>query len=403
MAISKIVEVKARPPKVVESFWQGKFPDFPAPSGRPSEFKLISSKDLDKKFKQKNYSNDFDYHMDRSQHLSELWANKYAELLTKNPVEERITSCKMDEAELAFYRWHRTKKHSEDTLKQYRVHFDFWRECNGNHYVHSVNQSMVTRFCDKVSDMDRSTHTTFKYVSNMKSFFKWARREGWVKQVSEIEDQSKDQIKSDSVLLWTQNQKTKTRPKSLSETELITYGQALIKHPDRNIQRAFLMINEMMGRRNEVYNLKREDINILDGYVVLGRTKQNTEGDKKYLSPRMISFLSEDLKYRSPKEIWYLDNGKGQRRWNRMDSLTEQFRRVMHSCGIFGRKPLHSLRPTAISNGVKQGGNVFTIKGIAGHENLSQTESYTSQAMLEVEGKRLVEQISQTYPAEWYN
>ena len=88
MAISKIVEVKARPPKISQAFWQGKFEDFPQPNGRPSEHKLIASKELDKKFKEKNFDSKEEYYIARSIFLGELWAEKYSSLLTQNPIEE---------------------------------------------------------------------------------------------------------------------------------------------------------------------------------------------------------------------------------------------------------------------------------------------------------------------------
>ena len=403
MAISKIVEVKARPPKISEAFWQGKFEDFPQPNGRPSAHKLISSKALDKKFKESNYEEKFDLYMDRSLYLAELWAEKYASLLTQNPIEERITSPRVEDAQNSFLSWLKSEKKAHKTIQSYRTHFDLWLELNKNHFCHTISQSMVDRYSERASEITPSTHTNAKYISNQKKFWNWCKSREYVKQLS-ITDSQDQLIKAgDAVtLLWPNIKRTENKVKEFTPNQFIAYGNAVMMHPNPNAKRAFLLINEFGGRRNEVYSLKLEDINLFDGYITLGKTKQGSEGEKKPISDTMIEYLKEDLSSRNSKEIYYLDNGTGNLQWSNQDLMTACFSKILKRLGIRGVKPLHGLRAGFITNGAREGGDNFTLKGLAGHAKLDQTLDYTSDVVLEKKGKVLVNQINSLYPKNWF-
>ncbi len=88
--------------------------------------------------------------------------------------------------------------------------------------------------------------------------------------------------------------------------------------------------------------------------------------------------------------------------WSNEDLMTACFSKILKLQGIRESEPLHGQWIDFITNGAREGGYNFTLKGLAGHAKLDQTLDYTSDVVLEKKGKVLVNQINSLYPKNWF-
>jgi len=161
-----------------------------------------------------------------------------------------------------------------------------------------------------------------------------------------------------------------------------------------SVQRVILMLRYTGMRLNELYNLKLSDI-YLDGrdrmpspHVLVGSTIKTKTGKRSdarqandkgtvrsVAAPRLLNYLREDLKNRRPHEVWFLDNGYGQKRWAFKGKVTKSLRRFLGKLGITDVQPCHVFRHTAAIELHENGVDLPLVQHFLGHSNPNTTAS----------------------------
>lgn len=162
----------------------------------------------------------------------------------------------------------------------------------------------------------------------------------------------------------------------------------------RNLLRAVMMFRYTGLRRSELNNLRLQDIYVdgrprfSDPHVLVGavvKTKIGDSSDKRQTenhsgvvrsvgNPELLAFLKDDLKHRSPNEVFYLDNGGGSRCWQ-ANSMTISMRKLLRKCGIEGVQPCHCWRHTVGIELIEADASLPVVQHFLGHKSPVTTAS----------------------------
>ena len=172
-----------------------------------------------------------------------------------------------------------------------------------------------------------------------------------------------------------------SKPLSVSEVQNILAHVAL---EPRDTQRCVYFLRYTGCRRSEVYNLKLSDI-VLDPpaplrpHCLLGTTQSTKTGGRNVVrtlaNPHLLEFLRRDIAARGADEVWYLDNGTGNRAWSNSDGVSRVVGKFLSRLGISGRQSCHTFRHTVGIELLEAEVDLKTVSEYLGHKSIQTTAS----------------------------
>jgi len=193
------------------------------------------------------------------------------------------------------------------------------------------------------------------------ALFKWAEQEGFVDQ-SPMSTMKTPQV-------------PRLQPPAFSRGELRRLVEEAGKttHPLRDQVIVFLL-GDCGLRLGELAGLRMEDIHLDEGYVkVMGKgAKERSIPLGDATRQTIAAYLAEERTKTSAEKMLETDEGtplsKG--------GIRTLIRRLGKRAGLKGRVYPHKLRHTAAREFLRNGGDVFSLQEILGHETLEMTRRY---------------------------
>ncbi len=193
------------------------------------------------------------------------------------------------------------------------------------------------------------------------ALFKWAEQEGFVDQ-SPMSTMKTPQV-------------PRLQPPAFSRGELRRLVEEAGKttHPLRDQVIVFLLADCGL-RLGELAGLRMEDIHLDEGYVkVMGKgAKERPIPLGDVTGQRIVAYLEEERPETSAERLLVTDEGKPLSK----GGIRTLIRRLGKRAGLKARVYPHKLRHTAAREFLRNGGNVFTLQEILGHETLEMTRRY---------------------------
>ncbi len=232
--------------------------------------------------------------------------------------------------------------------------------------IADVEEPVLHEFLCTIHDLGIGARSQARFISGIRSFFRFLRMESY--------------IGNDPCALLEAPQFGKTLPDVLSVEEIDAMEEAL--DPAKEETPRNLAIIEMLYgsglRVSELVELKLENINADDGYViVIGK------GNKQRLvplSPRSIDLIYDYLAVRErldikpdSSEILFLN-----RRGRKMTRVMVFYiiRDLAALAGIKKKVSPHTLRHSFATHLLEGGANLRAIQEMLGHESIATTEIY---------------------------
>ena len=268
------------------------------------------------------------------------------------------------------------------TVYEYRLVCQRYVEIVGNHQVKNVKQFHESLFLNGLKQKGISEHTQAKYLRQLQTFWRWAFDQEYTNKlfrVSKLRPAVREpNIYSDEDLV---------RMESLILEKMNTTHYVL-RQSARNQYRAFMCLKETGMRGNEVRSLRLENIHVDDRKILI-RDDQQTgfriKGRREETVPMTDTlniFISEDLKMRDEKEIYFCDNGLGLPQWSSVSQMGKTFDRMCNRLGINGVKPLHGFRAFVTTRLLQNGVDVSLVRDILRHKELSTTLGYLNRSKM---------------------
>jgi integrase len=149
----------------------------------------------------------------------------------------------------------------------------------------------------------------------------------------------------------------------------------------KNIVKLTLLTASRLG---EVLAIKYKDLDFRQGLIHIYQKKT-----KKYkyipISEGINALLNEIIKtgegvipMLKPDDYLFYNSKKGREFKLTKDPISRAFKRVVRSLGIDEKIKFHSLRHTAITELIRKGNTIDTVKQIAGHRDIATTLNYVT-------------------------
>lgn len=256
------------------------------------------------------------------------------------------------------------KKHSENTIINYRVDLCEFLEFTGNKI--RIDKEMVNSYLKHLYDIDASKSTISRKLSSLRNFYSYLLKDGkvYMNYFEMVKNPKKD----------------RSLPKFVSEVDVDK--MFLIPDKRRAIGQRNLVIIRMLYatgvRVSELVNIRIGDININDRTIrILGKGSKerlvlfgnNTLVDLNlYLSNGRCELNKENCEYLFLNK----DGRKLSSRYVRkiIDDLIVKASIDMHVSP-------HMIRHTFATGMLNNGADLVTVKDLLGHESLNTTSIYT--------------------------
>lgn len=281
-------------------------------------------------------------------------------LLENKEVEKTIVELYED-----FQLENRIKNLSDMTIRFYEQNlaqfFRFLKE-HGIEYVREIEKKYVDKYILWLKKKMLKATTINTYLRATRSLLYFAMRENYLIKF-EV-----NLIKAD-----------KENKEPYSEEEI----KKLIKKPNLREcgfveHRNWVLVNYLLetgNRLNTVLNLKVEDIDLINGMVILTTTK-NRNAQYNPISEHLIKMLTEYIRmYRLNKSEYLFLNELGkQMTRNSMQHAVSRYNKKRS----VNKTSIHAFRHTFAKHYITSGGDAFKLQRLLGHSTLEVTMNYVN-------------------------
>ncbi len=254
----------------------------------------------------------------------------------------------------SFKQWMRSRRYSESTIGTYTDALKIFLRFYSGKPIHEItNEDLIVFNNDYILKNKLSASHQNQVVNGIKLFFRTVEH-------SKLDPELVHRPKREKLL-----------PNVLSkeEVKLILEAHGNIKH------KAMLSLIYSCGlRRNELLNLKLNDIDSKRGLVIIRKGKGRKDRVTP-LSEKILILLRDYFKAYQPKE-WLFEgqNGKGQYDER---SLANVLKQALEKSNINKPVSLHWLRHSFATHLLENGTDLRYIQEILGHSSSKTTEIYT--------------------------
>lgn len=228
--------------------------------------------------------------------------------------------------------------------------------------IEEINSKVIDRFILLLQDKNVKTTSINSYLNGIRSVCNWWAREEY------LDSFKIDKIKCDEVIKET-----------FTEEEI----KILLKRPNIKscaflIYEAYTLCNLLYGlgtRASTICNLKIKDIDLDNGYIFYGKTK-NRKQTIIPIGKTLIYILKEFLLYRKGNPDDYVFVNAHGKKLDK-DRLYEIMKRYYLSKGVT-KTGIHIWRHTFARDYIKNGGNALKLQAQLCHATLDMTKKYVN-------------------------
>ena len=282
---------------------------------------------------------------------------------------------------------------SDRTVSSYQSTVDYYLRACGDHPVKDLDRYKNIQFYDFLATTPLYRNKVFAkstqnyHMRQLQVFVSWAHECGMLTKELKL--------------------KKMPKPKTDMETFSLEHLKTLKDHINQrledevkareilnltNMQRAFNMATNSLLRIGAIDAMRLDWID-LDKRII--RVRDNPDRDfinKKYKHPNkpinqeLYDFLKNDLANRSPKEIYFLDNGQGKPWYADRAGPSKFASKMCKECNLPKLKPFHwGMRATMITWLLNNGANIKEVQELADHEDIQTTISYHNSRTVQQE------------------
>lgn len=331
---------------------------------------------------------------ERNNFLDHLRSEKLKELLAKKKIDSQTSLTPPIKDIMQNWIEHlESLGRAKSTIEAYLVTINYYIDVLGNHPIAEFSTENVNSLLRHLKVIVQP-NTIKKHSRQLRAFAEYA--------IKHFPEYLKKRIVFDKVTAIKRKAVIYSQANLDSLENLIRKGIDETNHLRRkmfkiNHLRAYFMFRYLILRRGEVFHLPLRHINLDDGCVSLmevqeiGWKQKNSNEDILPISQKLNLFLSEDLSSRTPKEVWYLDDGFGNICYSDMRDLTKAFKRYCNMLGFKRVKPIHSIRAGGITELIEKSGDPAKVQQLARHSSILTTMGYVDPKALTLQN--LVEDL----------
>ncbi len=263
------------------------------------------------------------------------------------------------------------KGYSENTIRAYSNDLAVFEEYLKRFGINSlvderINLSVLRRFIALQSSLGASERTLLRRIACLKSFFKWAKREGL--------------ISSNPAQSLSTPQKPQRLPEFLTERETEIIFEDYTPQTPKDY-RDMLMFKIMYGlglRISEVLNLKLDDISFSNATV-----RVTGKGSKQRLLPvpekllNDIQFYIHEIRPElNPSDNRFLFTSRNGKKISDT-AVRKNLRKLLLKIGLSSGATPHTFRHSIATHLLARGVDIRIVQEILGHSSLNSTQVYT--------------------------
>lgn len=262
------------------------------------------------------------------------------------------------------------------TLSEYRRTCNYYIEFCGDHPLRKFRKHHATKFQTALQQRGLSDAGIRKHQTHLQTFLSWCWCEELLDRPVKV---SKVRVTRHSPKIYSPEEVNALRTAIQDAVE--NAANSYLRKCARNHLRVFMVARNTVLRNSEVLNLPLRHIHLNEGVLQIAAVPESNWNPKNRqerivpMNPELVKFLESDLEQRGKQERWFLDDGQGGQVYSSNCQLSQAFRRHVSRCGLEqdGRKPLHALRATGITEMLGAGGQLHFVQRIAGHSNPQTT------------------------------
>jgi integrase/recombinase XerD len=230
--------------------------------------------------------------------------------------------------------------------------------------VEQVGRDELRAYMRHLSHEGYKPATIRRVFHGLGTFWSWLRMEHIIS----------GDLPTDDLLL---PRRTRTAPRWLSEDELRRFATTAVYRPRRPLlalrdQLAWQTLAWLGLRRQELLNLRVQDVHLQDGVIVVRNTK--SKADRALAIPDQLAAGFNTFAGARDGEayVFGLDGGP----WA-LPTFNKAFKRHLRACGLdgLGITP-HTLRHSFATHLVLRGVPLHVVKDLLGHKDISTTQIY---------------------------
>ncbi|MEZ7206421.1 tyrosine-type recombinase/integrase [Pseudoalteromonas sp. DY56-GL79] len=327
----------------------------------------------------------------KTQRLVELYEQVSWEIKNKAKLEEQaINEQKKQRAEMSFLAaanmWLSEVKSLKNsrTYNSYKSTIDYYRKAIPDHPLKQFERSHNIRFLEYLQD--QATHRGKKlaaatqnyHMRQLQIFITWAYDNELFHKQIKLKKPAKPKKDMETYdiehLRILKAHITKRLEDEVREREILNL---------RNMQRAFYMATNSLMRIGAIDAMKLEWIDMEKRVIRISSNPDRSFVNKKLKHPikpindELYNFLKQDLKSRNKREVYFLDNGKGQPWYADRSGPSKYASKICKECNLPKLKPFHwGMRATMITYLLNNGANIKDVQELADHDDIQTTIMY---------------------------
>lgn len=253
------------------------------------------------------------------------------------------------------------KNYSQHTLLNYRLDLEDFVKFLGTLPFENVDYLQLRKYLAILKEKNLKSRSIYRKISCLRSFFRFLRREGY--------------IKINPVLSLSSPKQEKHLPLFLTEEEMVKLIEAPKAQDERSLRdRAILETFYSTGMRiSELVGLALEDLDFIGGAV-----KVKGKGKKERLLPigeKALAAIRNYLDKRKKQADAIFLNKSGKRLSDRgVRNIVAKYIRITSLRQ--GISP-HALRHSFATHLLNRGADLRSVQELLGHASLSTTQIYT--------------------------
>ncbi|PSG87385.1 tyrosine-type recombinase/integrase [Aurantibacter aestuarii] len=261
-----------------------------------------------------------------------------------------------------------------DTLRSYRSFLNninnYIIECgNENMFVVKFDADFVNEFLDVIYyDRENSARTRNNYLHFIKTFSDWLIRNSYIS-------------KNPCLRIETMTTKTKTRvviPDDLRK-EIFKY----LKKLNYGYYVMCLTCYYCLIRRTEMTKLKVSDIVLKNGIIYVDKeTAKNKKSQPVTIPDALIPILVEHLKNAKQTDYLFSSNFDVGKTQLKPKKISDEWDKMRSNFKLENKYQWYSLKDTGITNLLKAGVPLISVRDQARHHSSLQTDAYTPKEIL---------------------
>ena len=277
---------------------------------------------------------------------------------------------------------------TEITIKDYKRTIALYIEACGNHPLKEFSRQHYDKFLKhlkkqrgKQPGSTMAADTRNKFARQLQVFLNWAYEMEIIDRVQKLKKpktpkKDMDTYEPEDLI------KIRGRIEQRLERAVIDGNRREILNM-KNAMRVWWLATYSLMRLGALWSLKLESINLDRGTIhIKSNPDLEWENKKKKwpikpISPKLESFLKDDLANRGRREKYFLDKGNGLPWYRFRGDISKLFGELCEECNLPKLKPLHhGFRATMITKLLNDDADPQTVQQLADHDDLATTLTY---------------------------